>query len=85
MRKENDCVTVSCLKKARDCDNSFIMRLCNPTGTAQREKITFSFNPSAVSVTDMLENPEKALSVTGGSVETELAPYKIVTLKIDLL
>ena len=85
VRKENDCVTVSCLKKARDCDNSFIMRLCNPTGTAQREKITFSFNPSAVSVTDMLENPEKALSVTDGSVETELAPYKIVTLKIDLL
>lgn len=49
-----------------------------------REKITFSFKPAAVSVTDMLENPEKALVVTDGSVETELAPYKIVTLKIDL-
>ena len=85
VRKENDSVTVSCLKKAWDCDKSLIMRLCNPTGTAQCEKITFSFKPLAVSVTDMLENPEKALSVTDGSVETELAPYKIVTLKIDLL
>ena len=56
--------------------------LYEPEGKRTKAKIDFGFDFKEAYFTDISENEEKKAEVISGTIETELSPFEIVTLKI---
>ena len=72
---------IDTVKKAEDSDD-IIIRLYEPEGKRTKAKIDFGFDFKEAYFTDISENEEKKAEVISGTIETELSPFEIVTLKI---
>lgn len=72
---------IDTVKKAEDSDD-IIVRLYEPEGKRTKAKIDFGFDFKEAYFTDISENEEKKAEVISGTIETELSPFEIVTLKI---
>ena len=72
---------IETVKKAEDSDD-IIIRLYEPEGKRMKAKICFGFDFKEAYFTDICENEEKKAKVISGTIETELSPFEIVTLKI---
>jgi alpha-mannosidase len=46
--------------------------------------VTFGVPVKKVTVTNLLEEPERELSMEGGTVKVAFTPFEIVTLKLEL-
>ncbi|HIW65463.1 MAG TPA: hypothetical protein H9879_04415 [Candidatus Alistipes intestinipullorum] len=81
LEKTNDVVTLHAVKK-EECGDDMILRLCNPSSQAQRE--TVSLTPRCIRAWKCYADEREIaeIDVKDGVVELEIAPYKIVTLKI---
>lgn len=72
---------IDTVKKAEDSDD-IIVRLYEPDGKRTKAKLSFGFDFKEAYFTDISENEEKKAEVISGTIETELSPFEIVTLKI---
>jgi len=76
-------IVVSTLKKAED-GNGSIVRFYETEGKFAKARLT-GFKPfSKVTLTDMLEYDEKALSLNDdGSIDVSVKPYEILTIRVQ--
>ena len=63
---------------------SVILRLFEPDGAGGPVTLRFRNRIGAAHLCDLLENPVAPTKAKGRSVSLELAPFEIVTLRIDL-
>ncbi len=74
-------VLFSCLKPAADGSGDLVLRLYEPFGKRARATIEFAA-PMAVEEVDMMERPLRTLARTSGTVEVDLGPFELTTLRI---
>ncbi len=74
-------VLFSCLKPAADGSGDLVLRLYEPFGEGARATIEFSA-PVAVGEADMMERSLQTLARASGTVEVDLDPFEITTLRI---
>jgi alpha-mannosidase len=74
-------VLFSCLKPAADGSGDLVLRLYEPFGEGARATIEFSA-PVAVGEADMMERSLRTLARASGTVEVDLDPFEITTLRI---
>ena len=71
----------SCLKPAADGSGDLVLRFYEPFGKRTRATIEFAA-PVAVGKADMLERPLRTFARASGTVEVDLGPFEIITLRI---
>lgn len=82
LRVEGKNALLSAIKRAEESE-ALIVRLYNPTLQATRATISLPLALREAALTDLQETALEALPLsTAGSLEVELAPKKIVTLKL---
>ena len=74
-------VLFSCLKPAADGSGDLVLRFYEPFGKRTRATIEFAA-PVAVGKADMMERPLRTLARASGTVEVDLGPFEIITLRI---
>ncbi len=72
---------IETVKKAED-SGDIIVRLYEPEGKRTKAKISFGFEFREAYFTDISENEERKAEADSGTLETELSPFEIVTIKI---
>jgi alpha-mannosidase len=73
-------VSVEAIKKA-DRSDDVIVRLCEVWGARGPARVTLNLPVTSVSRTDLLERELEQLSLTDGTVQLQLRPFELVTLK----
>ena len=84
LKKENDRVVISCLKRCEKDEKALILRLYNPTDSVQQDHLTFDKPIRAAVLTDMKEEPVETLSANGTQLSVQLNAYQIVTLRLEI-
>ncbi len=84
LKKENDRVVISCLKRCEKDEKALILRLYNPTDSVQRDRLTFDKPIRSAVLTDMKEEPVETLSANGTQLSVQLNAYQIVTLRLEI-
>lgn len=79
---ESDAV-LSAVKKGENDSDSVVMRFYEADGRKAAVKINTLFDAGKAYVTDLNEKEIKEIPVKNGIVETEIAPYSIMTVKIN--
>jgi alpha-mannosidase len=74
---------LSALKKAED-SNDVILRFFETEGISTRAEIKMFRKIKRAAIIDLLEREEKELYTYGSSLELEVKPFEIVTLKLKL-
>lgn len=74
-------VIIETVKKAEDSDD-LIVRLYDAYNMETKANITFGFDVKEVYITDLMENEETKLEISGRSVKVPVSNFEIVTLKI---
>jgi alpha-mannosidase len=80
---ENDNIVISAVKMPENGGKSIIARLYETEGKSGTAKITFTYTPTAASITDINENVVGSASITGKTISFNLKAYSIVNLKIS--
>jgi len=80
---DNDVLRFSALKKCEDRD-SWIVRLCNPTASKQKGSLVFHLPVKKAWLTNLNEEQEREMPVSGNSVPLDVAPGKIVTVEVEM-
>jgi alpha-mannosidase len=84
----NSNVVVESVKLAEDQSGDLIVRLYEASGSRTAAAIRPNFDFKTVVVTDLLENElqtsESLLTADSGTLQLELRPFKIVTLRFSL-
>ena len=76
-------LVLSALKKAEDSDD-VILRFFETEGRATRGEVKLFREIKRAAIVDLLEREEKELYTYGSSLELEVKPFEIVTLKLKL-
>lgn len=84
LKKENDRVVISCLKRCEKDEKALILRLYNPTDSVQQERLTLDKPIHSAMLTDMKEEPVETLSANGTQLSVQLNAYQIVTLRLEI-
>ena len=84
LKKENDRVVISCLKRCEKDEKALILRLYNPTDSVQQEHLTLDKPIHSAMLTDMKEEPVETLSANGTQLSVQLNAYQIVTLRLEI-
>ena len=84
LKKENDRVVISCLKRCEKDEKALILRLYNPTDSVQQDHLTFDKPIRSAVLTDMKEEPVETLSANGTQLSVQLNAYQIVTLRLEI-
>lgn len=84
LKKENDRVVISCLKRCEKDEKALILRLYNPTDSVQQDHLTFDKPIRSAMLTDMKEEPVETLSANGTQLSVQLNAYQIVTLRLEI-
>ena len=83
----NNNVVVESVKLAEDQSGDLIVRLYEASGSRTLAAITPAFDFKTVAVTDLLENElptsKSLLTTDSGTLQLELRPFKIVTLRFS--
>ena len=79
----NPDVQLAAVKKAQR-DEGIVIRIYNPTQSAQTCKLTLAANISKAFQTDMNEVKQKELNVDDNRISAELGPYKIMTILVEV-
>jgi alpha-mannosidase len=74
-------VIVEAIKRAEDSD-AVIVRLYEAWGGRCRTRLSTSLPVSRAYLCDLLERDREEVTVRGGQLELELAPFKVLTLKL---
>jgi alpha-mannosidase len=75
-------VAVEAIKRAEDSD-AVIVRLYEAWGRSCKVRLRTTLPSSRAVLCDLLEREREEVSVRDGVIELELAPFKIVTLKLE--
>ncbi len=78
-----DNVIVEAVKQAED-GKGMILRMYEAYGMDGTTTVTFGVPVKKVTVTNLLEEPERELSMENGTVKVAFTPFEIVTLKLEL-
>ena len=73
---------LTALKKAED-GKGIVIRLVEQTGQAEQVRLSFPNAFTRVALTNLLEEPVEMLAVKQHSVCVPIAPWKIVTVRIQ--
>lgn len=84
LKKENDRVVISCLKRCEKDEKALILRLYNPTDSVQQERLTLDKPIHSAMLTDMKEEPVETVSANGTQLSVQLNAYQIVTLRLEI-
>ena len=84
LKKENDRVVISCLKRCEKDEKALILRLYNPTDSVQQDHLNFDKPIRSAVLTDMKEEPVETLSANGTQLSVQLNAYQIVTLRLEI-
>ncbi|MCD6219757.1 hypothetical protein J7K43_05170, partial [Candidatus Calescamantes bacterium] len=74
-------VMVTCFKKALN-ENAYILRISEVKGKRENCRIDFYRLPRSIYITNLLEHEGKELEIKDSSVEVEIPPYSLMTLKL---
>jgi alpha-mannosidase len=74
---------IEVVKRADDDSSAVIVRLYEAWGRRGPVTVTVPTNAARVTVTDLLEREEREIVIRQGAVTLELAPFQIVTLKLE--
>jgi alpha-mannosidase len=80
---DNDNIVISAVKMPENGGKSIIARLYETEGKSGTAKITFTYTPTAASITDINENVVGSASITGKTISFNLKAYSIINLKIS--
>jgi alpha-mannosidase len=83
VRVDRPNVTVEAVKKG-DREDALVVRLCEVWGARGRVRVTVDQPVHRAVRTDLLERDLTALPIASGTVELDLRPFEIVTLKLAL-
>jgi alpha-mannosidase len=75
-------VRVEAIKRAEDSD-AVIVRLYEAWGRPCHARITTALPHDRVALCDLLEREQAEVAMTGGRIELDLAPFKVVTLALS--
>lgn len=82
LRVEPETLVISALKRAEEGDG-LILRLYNPRPQALKASVEFLLlAPTRAFLTTLEEQPQRELTLRGQSVEFDMRPWEIVTLKL---
>ena len=84
LKKNNNNVIISCIKRCENEKNALLIRLYNPVGIPQTEKLDFSVSVVSADITDMKEETIAPALADGKQIALELGAFQIVTLKVCL-
>ena len=73
---------VEAVKRA-DREDAVVVRLCEAWGTRGPVRVTFDRPVQSAVRTDVLEREVSPATITAGSVELDLRPFELVTLKLN--
>ncbi|MCD6219890.1 alpha-mannosidase, partial [Candidatus Calescamantes bacterium] len=74
-------VMVTCFKKALN-EDAYILRISEVKGKRENCRIDFYRLPRSIYITNLLEQEGKELEIKDSSVEIEIPPYSLMTLKL---
>ena len=80
---DSENVVIETIKFAED-GHAIIVRLYESLGQRSTAKVSTAITAKSVYLSDLLENQLEQLSVNANTVELELTPFKIVTLRLEL-
>ncbi|WP_316801849.1 glycosyl hydrolase-related protein [Pedobacter nototheniae] len=76
-----DNLVISAIKKSED-ENNVIMRLVDMQGKAVNAKINWFGKTTSVNTTNIIEEEDKPLKTSAGSIQLSIKPYSIETIRI---
>jgi alpha-mannosidase len=80
---QNRSLQFSALKAAADRDNSWVLRIFNPTGKRQKTKIRFNKKIKTAWLTNLNEQRQQPLKIEpDGSVQVGVLSQKIITIEL---
>jgi mannosylglycerate hydrolase len=82
VRLSNPDIIISCLKRAEDEENSYIIRLFNQSGEPAEDKLVFNRPLASCTLVNLDEKAIREYEYMGNEVPVKLGGKKIVTLKI---
>ena len=83
VRLDNDAVIVEAVKAADDRSGDVVLRCYESLGGQATVTFTFGFPVRSASVTDLLERTLIELTVQDGTVNMQLRPFEVVTLRVS--
>ena len=78
----NPAFIMETLKTAEDGNGDIIMRIYESTNSYARVNIALDMKINNAYITDMLENNLSELEINGSSLELELSPFEVKTIRI---
>jgi alpha-mannosidase len=82
VRHQNDAVQLSCLKRAEDAEDRFVVRWYNTSDRLQEDTLELPATTEHAWIADLDEQPSEELPVRDGTVAVRLGPKEVLTLVI---
>lgn len=74
-------VVLDTVKHSED-KQGIVLRLYESAGGRERVKLSFEWTPKHVQITNLLEQPEQSVEIDGNTVELDMLPYEVKTIKV---